>query len=152
LASANEIPAGGEGKITVTVKAGARKRKIRQVVTVRTNDPAQPETKLSVTANVLADLDVIPNLLKFIEGQSTSQVILKNYLNVPVQLREITSSNAYVEVSVSSMTIPAQGEAILTAELLPDAPEGLLSGWVKIQSNLKTMPIFQIRLWGNIQK
>jgi hypothetical protein len=152
LASANEIPAGGEGKITVTVQAGSRNQKIRQVVNVQTNDPEHPAIQLTVIANVLVDLEVIPNILRFADNQSTAQVTLKNYSNVPVKLSEINSSNEYVKVSVSSMTIPATGEVVLTGEVLPEVPTGILQGWVKIKTDLKSMPILEIRIWGNIQK
>ena len=153
MASANEIPPGGEGKIDVHVSTGKSSRKIRQVVRAITNDPKNPEVRLTVTANVQADLEVTPNLLRF-DGKETgpARVTLKNTTNAPVQLSEISCSNEHVKVSVSSMTIPANGEVVLTGELLPDVPAGVLNGWVKMKSNLKSMPIVQIRVWGNIQK
>ena len=151
MVSANEIPAGGEGKITVTVQVGSRRRQIRQIVNVQTNAPEHPTTKLIVTGNVLVDLEVIPSLLR-LEVNQSSRIVLKNYLKVPVQLRNITSSNKYVKVSVSSMTIPANGEVILTGELLSDVPAGVVDSWIKIETNLKSIPIIQIRAWGHIQK
>ena len=150
MASANEIPAGGEGKITVTIQAGSYRRQVRQIVNVQSNDPDHPKTELTVTANVLVDLEAIPNLLKFEKDQATAQTIVKNYSDTPVEVHKMTSSNEYVKVSISAMTIPAKGEVVVTTELLPGAPKEFFSGWVEIQSNLKTMPTLQIRVWRDV--
>jgi len=153
LASADEIPPGGEGKIDVHVSTGRSTRQIRQIVRVITNDPQNPKARLIVTVAVQADLEVVPNLLKFdAEQPNAAQVTLKNTTNAPVQLSEIISSNEHVKVSISSMTIPANGEVVLIGELLPNVPVGILKGWIKMKSNLKSMPIVEIRVWGNIQK
>lgn len=152
MASANEIPAGGEGKITVTVQAGSAKRQLRQVVNVQSNDPQHAASELIVTANVVVDLEAVPNLLKFEKEQTTAQTTLKNYSDAPVEVTTIISSNEYVKASLSAMTIPAKGEAVITAELLPGAPNGALNGAVEIQTNLKTMPTLQIPVWGDLQK
>jgi hypothetical protein len=152
LASANEIPPGGEGKIDVHVSTGNSSRKIRQIVRVITNDPKIQEVRLTVTADVQADLDV-PRILQFAGKEpATVQATLKNNTNTPVELSAITSSNDLVKVSVSSMTIPANGEVVLSVELLPNFPAGVLDGWIEIKSNLKSMPNVRIRVWGNIQK
>jgi hypothetical protein len=152
LASANEIPPGGEGKITVTIKSGTRKQPIRQVVNVQSNDAEHPTIQLTVTANVLVDIEVVPANLLFGEKQTTAQVKLKNYTNVPIELSELNSTNADVKVSLSAQTIPADGEVVLTGELLPNVPTGVVEGWVKLKSNLKAMPVIEIRVWGNIEK
>ena len=152
MASANEIPPGGEGKINVHVSTGRSSRKIRQIVRVITNDPKNQEVRLTVTADVQADLDV-PRVLQFAGKEpAPARATLKNNTNAPVELSAIISSNAPVKVSVSSMTIPANGEVVLTAELLPGVPAGVLDGWIEIKSNLKSMPNIRIRVWGNIQK
>jgi hypothetical protein len=153
LVSANEIPPGGEGKITVKVKVGTRRGKFQQTVRVETNIPDQDVTLLNVSGNVLVDIEAVPGLLRFEANQTTTQVVLKNYAATPVQIHEIQSPSEYVKVSVSATTIPAEGEIVVNAELLPGAPEELvISGWVKLLSNLKTMPEFQIGVWAHIQK
>ena len=152
MASANEIPPGGEGKIDVHVSTGRSSRKIRQIVRVITNDPKNQEVRLTVTANVQAGLEV-PSLLRF-EGEepATAQVTLKNNTNAPVELSAITSSNKQVKVSVSSMTIPANGEVVLIGELLSDFPAGVIEGWIEIKSNLKSNPVIRLQMWRSIQK
>ena len=152
MLSSNKIPPGGEGKIAVTARFGSRRRQFRQIVTVKTNDPANASIKITVTANVLVDLEAVPNLLRFDQNQSgVASITIKNYSDKPVQLNDIHSSNTYVNISVSSMTIPPKGEVVVTGELRPDVPKGILSGWLKMQTDLPSFPIMQIRIWGKIE-
>lgn len=122
---------------------------------MQTNDPEHPITQLIVTANVVVDVEAIPSLFRFAGEQFTAQVTLKNYTNTSVELSEIHSAR-YVKVSVSSMTIPAKDEIVVTAELLPDKiPEsfkGMIRGLIEIKSNLKSMPIIRIPVWGMIKQ
>ena len=136
----------------MTIKSGTRKQPIRQVVNVQSNDAEHPTIQLTVTANVLVDIEVVPANLLFTEKQTTAQVKLKNYTDVPIELGELNSTNTDVKVSLSALTIPANGEVVLTGELLPNVPAGLVEGWVKLKSNLKAMPVIEIRVWGNIEK
>ena len=151
MLSGNEIPPGGEGKIAVTVRSGYRRRQLYQKVNVQTNDPTNASIELIVNANVMVALEVIPNLLRFERNQSDdASVKIKNYSDNLVQLSDIHSSNEYVNISVSSMTIPSKGEIIVTGKLLPDVPKGILSGWLKMRTDLKSFPMIQVRIWGNI--
>lgn len=151
MLSGNEIPPGGEGKVQVTVRSGYRKQQLRQTVNVRTNVPQNGSITLLVTANVLVDLEAEPNLLRFDPRQSDrAALVIKNYTDTPVQLSNVHSSSQYVDISVSAMTIPPKQEVTVTGKLLEDTPKGVLSGWLKIQTDLKTIPMLQIRIWGNI--
>ena len=151
MLSGDEIPPGGEGKIGVTVRSGYRRIQIRQAVKVRTNDPANGTITLLVTANVLVDLEAEPNLLRFDPRQSDrASLVIKNYTSSPVQLSNVHSSSQYVDMSVSAMTVPPQGEVTVTGKLLENTPKGVLSGWLKIRTDLPSVPMLQIRIWGNI--
>ena len=152
MLTGNEIPPGGEGKVAVHIKTGTRKRSIRQVIKVQTNDP-NPEAaafNLTVLANVEVELDVIPNnILRFDPMKSdAASLLLRNYTDRPVQLSQVSTSDPHVNISISSMTIAPQGEVTLTGTLLPDHPQGAIAGWLKIQTDLKAVPLIQVRLWG----
>ncbi|MBD3306718.1 DUF1573 domain-containing protein [candidate division KSB3 bacterium] len=136
----------------MTVSAGSRRRQLRQVVNVHTNDPQNSIIQLTVTAQVLVDLEVVPtNLLRFDQDHTgRASVAIKNYGDTPVQLKDVQVSTEYVNVSVSSMEVAPQGETSITGELLPDAPSGVLSGWITIRTDHKTLPLIQIRIWGNL--
>jgi hypothetical protein len=65
LASAKEIPPGGEGKIDVTVRTSTKGGKISKTITVTTNDPEHKETKLTLSTDVHVTLAVEPYLINF---------------------------------------------------------------------------------------
>lgn len=149
MLSGDDVPPGGEGKIGVTIRSGSRRQQIRQTVIVRTNDPVNDSITLLLTAKVLVDLEPRPYLLRFDPQQSESaSLVIKNYTDTPVQLSDIHSSSQYVDISVSALTIPANGEVIVLGKLLPDTPPGVLSGWLTIRTDLKATPLLQIRIWG----
>ncbi|GAK55822.1 hypothetical protein U27_02781 [Candidatus Vecturithrix granuli] len=151
MLSGDEVPPGGEGKIGVTVRSGYRQQTLRHTVTVHTNDPVNEVITLLVTAKVLVDLEAKPNLLRFDPKQSESaSLVIKNYTDNPVHLSEIHSSNSSVDLAISALTIPPNGEVTVTGKLLPDAPTGVLSGWLTIRTDLNTIPLLQIRIWGHL--
>jgi hypothetical protein len=151
LLSSDEIPPGGEGKLAVKISSGYRRRQLRQAVNVRSNDPVNGLIKVFVTANVLVNLEIIPNILRFSPKQSDiASVRIKNHSEDLVQLRDIHTSNNYVDISLSSMQIPPKGAVTVTAKLLPEVPKGVLSGWLTMQTDLKSFPTLQIRMFGNI--
>ncbi len=139
----------------MTVQVGSRRRTIREVVRVQTNDPEHPTTQISVTANVLVDLEVAPPLFRFGDDQSVADVTLKNYTDLPVELREIRASR-HLKVSVSDLTIPAQGEVVVSAELIEEAipanVRGNVGGLVEIESNLLSVPVIRIPIWARRDK
>ena len=65
MASAKEIPPGGEGSIDVTFKVGSRKGKRSKTISVTTNDPAQKTVKLKVSAEVEILFDAKPKRVNF---------------------------------------------------------------------------------------
>jgi hypothetical protein len=136
----------------VTVHTGSSKYTLRQHINVQSDDPDQKTIQLTVTANVLVDLEVVPNILKFENKQEKMQTTIRNYTDVPVQIENIESENEHVSVSVPAMTIPAKGDVVVTAEVLASAPIGFFSSWVNLTTNLKTTPKLRIRVWGEFQK
>lgn len=151
MLSGDEIPPGGEGKLAVTVRSGYRRQQLRQAVNVRSNDPSNGSMTLLVTANVLVELEAQPNLLRFNPKESEqASLVIHNYTDSPIKLSDVHSSSQYVDISVSAMTIPPKGNVTVTGKLVEDTPKGVLSGWLKIRTDLTPVPMLQIRIWGNI--
>lgn len=153
LPDGNEVPAGGEARVSVNLRTGRRRRNLRQVVKVETNDSEQAAFDLTLRASVLTDIDVLPNnVLRFSREQAKkASLTIKNYSKNPIHLSGVESSVSHVNISLSSMTIPPEGEVQVSGTLLPEMPEGTFSGWLKITTDLKTMPLIQIRIWGNVE-
>jgi len=65
LASAKEIPPGGEGKIRITFKTAMKFGEKTQAVTVSSDDPENQSVQLKVMANILVSLAVTPDRINF---------------------------------------------------------------------------------------
>lgn len=136
----------------MTVNSGSTAGPIRQLVRMTTNVPRQENLALTISAQVVVNLQAIPYLIKFEEGEYTKQIFLKSYTDTPIEISKLVSPSGKVNLSVSAMTIPAQGEVTLTAEVPPETQAGVISEWVEVHSNLQSQPVLPIRLWVNIQK
>lgn len=151
----NEIPAGGEGRIAVNIRVGSQSQHVRKVVRVTTNDEKLANFELTVLANVSADVEILPNpVLRLDAAQSKhapSAVTVKNHTDAPIHLSQVQASDPRVSVTLSSMTIPAQGDITVSAEIQPDAPKGVITGWLTMQTDLRSYPVIEIRLWGEAQ-
>ena len=134
------------------VKVGSSRRPIRQTVRVHTNIPEHETLTLAITANVLTDIDVLePNILRFDNRQTVPQVIVKNFTDSPIEIVKVVSPREYVNITVPDNPIPAQGEIFVSAELLPEAPNGVISEWAELHTNLASQPVVYIRVWANLQ-
>ena len=85
-----------------------------------------------------------------IYGESIPEVEIKNFTESPIEIQKIVPPNEFVKISVSETLIPAQRSIMARAELLPETPTGVLTGWVELHSNLASMPIIYIRVWANL--
>jgi hypothetical protein len=72
------LPPGGEGKVEVSIATAGRAGKLTKGATVETDDPAHASTVLTVSANVIVDLDFERNFVRFPTtrmGEETSQAM-----------------------------------------------------------------------------
>lgn len=153
MVSANEIPPGQEGQITVSVKTGVSRRQIRQVVRVFTNIPGTDQIDIILTANVLVDVEVLqPSILRFDSRQSLPHVTVKNYTDMPVEIVKLVPPSEHVRLSVSATVLPPRGTVVVYAELDAETPRGVLSDWARLHTNLPSLPVVSIRVWANLQQ
>lgn len=133
MVSANEIPAGGEGRITLTTRMDSISGPIRQSVQVITNVPEQEQITLTVLTLIARYLEADPVVFQFPDNERTDQVVLKSSIDTPIEITNIAFPDERVKLAVSAMTIPPKGEVMLTVELPADLPAGIFSGWVEVQ-------------------
>ena len=89
------ISPGGEGKITLRVETQNYNGLISKSATVKTNDPEKNETKITIKANVIQIIQVMPTSINFvgIAGQKiTKTIMISTNEQKPLQLEEISFS------------------------------------------------------------
>ncbi|MFC1539813.1 DUF1573 domain-containing protein [Candidatus Latescibacterota bacterium] len=76
----NKIAPDKSGEILIEYDTKGKKGNTRQLVIVRTNDPENPEVKLFVSANVIRNVEVIPEMIWL--GEVPRNELIKRELNV----------------------------------------------------------------------
>lgn len=114
MASAKEIPPGGEGKIAVTFKTKGRHGKQTKGITVKTNDPDAPAVRLTVSADIAVRFGFKYPRLNF--GR------VKENLSISKRLPAIGEELA--SVSIQSVEIVNQAHAAYYEVRVEDSGEG----------------------------
>ena len=154
------IKPGGEGKVTATVDTKALQGSISKSMLVVTDDPTTPQLTLFLTAFVKPYVEALPYgffRIQALTGESiTSELILVS--DEP----DFKPSKAEVQQSflrVSLVPVPEKerlpnkspNQYKLTLTNAPDAPEGLLGGYVKVTTGLKKQAEMEIAVSGYIK-
>ncbi|MBN1878705.1 DUF1573 domain-containing protein [bacterium] len=160
MASAKEIPPGGEGKIDVSFKTERRKGVNRKQITITTNDPESPRIQIEVIADLEELLAASPNRQWFgqmkqdetvtrpfvFEGKLLGEAQLSN-----IRIKEDSPNrNAYTWKLKDTTT----GETReLSLDVTVDATKiqpGRFTDIMLITTNLEKSPEIQLNLSGEV--
>lgn len=154
MASANEIPPGGEGEIKVTFSTDLDAGKKVKSIKVMTNAPRAPSLRLVVTADIQPALICDPRVLDFgkltsSEGK-TMKAKITGYAFGQIQIQELLSEDPLLQAEIIE-----DGTAVQVT-LLPGHPVGRLSQRLKFLTNdpkmrLLTALSISARITGPIQ-
>ncbi len=154
------IKPGGEGKIALTVDTKNFQGATSKTALVQTNDPAMPQMTLYVMAFVKPYVDVLPYgffRIQALTGEPvTSELVLASdeptfaptKIEAPYKFLK-TSLTEVPEKERLAGKGAKQYKLALTAPA--DAPEGLLSGYVKLQTGVAKQPDLEISISGYIK-
>jgi hypothetical protein len=92
----NDVAPGEKGEIVATFKAGDRTGQQVKTVTVETDDPQQPQTVLTLKANIAQVLDLQPAFVFWTanEDPKPKTIVAKAGKGVTIKSLEVTSSTA----------------------------------------------------------
>jgi hypothetical protein len=98
----NDVAPGEKGEITATFKIGDRTGTQRKMVTVMTNDPAQPRTVLTLKAVIPPLLEVQPVLVSWNQNEPLKPKVisLRAPQNSPVTNVSVKSSNPLIATTI----------------------------------------------------
>ena len=154
------IKPGGEGKITLTVDTKNFQGATSKTALVQTNDPAMPQTTLYVMAFVKPYVDVLPYgffRIQALTGEAaTSELVLASdeptFAPSKVEAPYKFLKTALTEVPEKDRIAGKGAKQYKLALTAPaDAPEGLLSGYVKLQTGVPKQPDLEISISGYIK-
>jgi Protein of unknown function (DUF1573) len=138
-------------KINAKFSSDRYKGKVSKNIFVRSNDPKNPITTLTVQAEVKVDLEVSPGMIYFsglkAGDKVTRNIILKNLSDSTITIQEISSTIPAIKVDLSKMKIPPGEEvnlALVVEELKKDMS---LSGYITVRNSSHQDKI-SVRIYG----
>ncbi len=86
-----EIPPGGEGVITAQVRLRGFRGPVQKAIDVYTNDPSQPNPRLTIKGKVRVDIDIRPNTRVFFgrvqkDTRAERTLRIKSMLDAPLEI------------------------------------------------------------------
>jgi hypothetical protein len=155
LASAKEIPPGGEGKIDVTFKTGAGSGGKREKhITVTTNDPEQKTVNLTISAEVVEKLGISPNRVNFNQVKKGKEHV--RYASVAGEDKDKTkltgseSSNPNIKIEISPKGFDEDPYRQIKVILMPTIRMGRFFDKVTIHTDHKDMKDIQFDVIGDV--
>ena len=130
MASAEDIPPGGEGHIKVTFKTAKKSGQRTQRISVFTNDPENKIIRLKVTADIQVALALDPSSLNFRTLRKSSQssekkVKLTGKDKDITQIESVVSKNKYVRAEVEPLEIEGKTtQQQISVSILPGMKPG----------------------------
>jgi len=155
LASAKEIPPGGEGKIDVTFKTGSgRGGKLEKTITVTTNDPAQQTVSLKVSTEVKVVLAAEPNRLSFGQikkgGEAVRYAALTGSYKESVKITSVESNNQYLKVDTNLKGFENDKQKQIRVSLRPGMKIGRFNERVILHTDHKAVKDLTLYVMGEI--
>lgn len=155
MASAQEIPPGGEGNIDVTFKTGSsRGGKLEKTITVTTNDPGQQTIRLKVSAEVKVVLDTNPSRLSFGQikkgGEAVRYAALTGSDKDSVKITSVESNNQYLKVDTNLKGFESDKQKQIRVSLRPGMKIGRFNERVILHTDHKERKDLTLYVMGEI--
>lgn len=155
MASAKEIPPGGEGKIDVTFKTGAGSTGKREKhITVTTNDPEQKTVNLTVSTEIVEKIGISPNRVNFNQVKKGKEHV--RYASVSGEDKDKTkltgseSSNPNIKVEISPKGFDEDPYRQIKVILMPTIRAGRFFERVTIHTDHQDMKDIQLDVIGDV--
>jgi hypothetical protein len=154
LASAKEIPPGGEGKIEATLRTGARGGKTAKTITVTTNDPDQHTIQLKLAAEVQVALALEPYLINF--GRFKKGETPVRYVSVIGDDKDSTkiisaeAKNKSLKVEINQKGFENNKDNRIKISVLPDMKVGQFRDVIAVITDHKANKNMNISVFGEV--
>ena len=167
MASAKEIPPGGEGKIDVTFKTKGRRGITSKSITVLSNDATEPRIRLAVKADLEIVIGVEPRSLNFgtiMWNETTTKpieligkdVVSTKILSVEIEdpskgKKPIDPAMDHVAHKIRTEKVDGKLRTYLDITVGPDLNPGRFNGSLLIKTDHPKVPELSFRVMGKIR-
>lgn len=154
MASAKQIPPGGEGTIEVTLNTHGRAGALQKFISVNTNDPVNPEIKLSVNTDVEVAFSLDQTNLNI--GRVKSGLSKVYYVSLvgtdkdKHKITAITSTQKIIDVELNQAGFENNPDKKLKITLHGDIPIGRTYDRVTMETDHPQIPKLFLSITGEI--
>lgn len=155
MASAKEIPPGGEGKIDVVFKTGAGAGgKREKTVTVTTNDPDQKTINLKISTTVQIVLDLEPSRIAVGQLKKGSETIryaaLTGNDKDSVKINSVESSSQFIKVDTNLKGFDKDKQKQVKITILPGMKVGRFNERAVLHTDHKNIKDVTLYIMGEV--
>lgn len=147
------VPPGGTGKITLKVDTARFKGPISKTATVQTNDPDLASYRLTVNANVMTYIDVLPSdtaTFRHYRGEDKKEKLtIHSNETTPLEIKDVQITGDSVKYALAKAS-DGSGDHELSIWLDPAAPIGTVNGTIKLVTSSPKEPEVTINVRGTV--
>jgi hypothetical protein len=150
LLSENNIPPGGNGTLKITFDPAKFSGKVDKVVSMHTNDPADPDPHITFTATITKILDFDQSHLVFatvVDSEVVDTVSVRNVSDSPLRITGARSSQAELTVTLTTDRLGAGDATSMICRVTPRRA-GILKGDITITTDNPRLPSIDLRFFG----
>lgn len=151
LASADQLPPGGEGAIEATVSTRGRSGAITKVVTVETNDPNNPVSRLQIKGEIVVEAGLDPERINF--GQiGTGETVTKAALLKAREPGKVRLTKVELVDASDGLTARlAKVDGVDAVEVtLAGRRSGRVRGQLKVATSSTKQPTIELWVTGEV--
>ncbi|MBU1700142.1 MAG: DUF1573 domain-containing protein [Candidatus Eisenbacteria bacterium] len=154
LATESVIPVHGKGTIDVRFDTKRFKGPVTKTITVKSNDPGEPETMLRIKAFIKALVNITPEridigLVRF--GKTAESTIrLASEKGQDLSVEDVQVSVDVFDWEIQNVADPDSEVVVIKFKLKESAPLGAIRGQIKIVTGFKDMKPIIIPIRGEL--
>jgi len=152
LLSARQVQPGQTGQIKIEVKTDGLPGALAKSIIVRTNDPRNPQIFLSVSALVVAEIELSEPALFFgavpAGKEATRELVITIASERDIRLLGAVSDDSDIAVRLASVPESNGKKTRLIASLKPNARSGYHAGTVAIKTSGARNPELRVMVRG----
>ena len=147
------IPPGETGEIKTTFNSGTYRGNIKKSISVLSNDPDNPNHKLTISGQIIEEINIKPVNINFGSISSdkstdkTVTVTIKSQTEPDFKINKITPSKPFIDASIAE---EKDGEYIINVTLKDYRKIGRFSGKIHLETNNKKQQKAIIPFFGEI--
>ena len=147
------IQPGDKGEIKASFNSANFSGTIHKTIAVHTNDPKIPSYTLTITGNVVPEVQLTPNQLNLgqIKSNETKQMVITvaNNGTKPLRLIALESPLSQMTATTEKKLLPPRESTSILVSITPRSGDHILSSYLTIKTDNPLKPSILVPIYGS---